>query len=171
MGRGTSQVALSGGREAQPVLVSRSSSPATFCHRRANDTAPVQRKSGAILATCGFYQGGSGSEARRATNTRATTLYRVHGDARRTRTRHAHDISLSVRASVRIRVPFPKPNNDTLVVAVVRLMRSRFSPRNSRVAPFRTREARENFILFCSFSLSLSFFPLDFYFFGSRSAN
>lgn len=62
----------------QPVLVSRSSSPATFCHRRANDTASVQRKSGATLTTCAAYRGGgSGSEARRATNTHAKLTSRT----------------------------------------------------------------------------------------------
>lgn len=66
----------------QPVLVSQSSSPATFCHRRANDTAPFQRKSGATLTTCALYRGGSGSEVRRATNTHANTY---GGMRRRTR--------------------------------------------------------------------------------------
>lgn len=67
----------------QPVLVSRSSSPATFCHRWANDTAPFQRKSGATLTTCALYRGGSGSEVGRATNTHAKYLLDVgRGDAR-----------------------------------------------------------------------------------------
>ena len=122
-GRGTSQVALSG-REAQPVLVSRSSSPATFCHRRANDTAPVQRKSGAILATCGFYQEGSGSEARRATNTRVrpTLWLRVRRRAQdEDATRHFSVWTLCVPPYrfVFCVPPNKKHDNDTLVVAVV----------------------------------------------------